>query len=232
MILAIWRKEVSVTWTTPIPYIVGGLFQAMLGLLFVDQLQARMQAVVQPLFPLAGFLLIITVPILTMRSIAEEARTGTLDLLLAIPIGAVPLVVGKWLAATTTVFAVVAPAVVYAWLVGLYGDPDAGPVISGFVGLALLASALTALGMLTSAATSSTPVAAMVSFVVAAALWFAGTAGNAIRAGGLLDHVSLSERVRSFANGAVDTGDAGFFVALILAALALAVVAVDARRLR
>lgn len=230
--LAICRKELSVIWTTPIPYIVGGLFQAILGLLFVDQLQARLQAIVQPLFPLAGFLLLITVPILTMRAIAEEARTGTLDLLLAIPVGAVPLVAGKWLATTATVFAIVSPAVAYAGLVELFGEPDAGPVIAGFVGLGLLAVALTAIGLLASSVTSSTPVAAMASFVVTAALWFAGTAGNAIRAGGVLDHVSLSERVRSFANGAVDTGDLGFFVALTLGALGLTVAAVDARRLR
>lgn len=231
-IATIWRKDLAVMWTTPLPYIVGALFQAILGLLFVDQLQARSQALVQPLFPLAGFLLIVTIPIICMRAIADEARSGTLDLLLAIPVGPAPLVIGKWLAAATSVVAVAAPAAAYPGLVAIFGDPDPGPVVSGFVGLALFAIAVTAIGVLASALTSSAPVAAMVSFVAVAALWFAGTAANAVRAGGVLAHLSLSERLRSFANGAIDTGDVGFFAAVTIAALAVAVTAVDGRRLR
>lgn len=229
---AIWRKDLRSTWVTPVPYVVGALFQAALGLLFVDQLQGRSQALVQPLFPLAGFLLLVTAPILTMRTFAEEARSGTLDLLLAIPVGPRPLVLGKWLAAVTTLLAVVAPAVAFAALVALFGDPDRGPVITGFLGLALLVAALAALGVLASALTSSAPVAAMVTFVVGAVLWFAGAAGSSIGTGGLLARISLSERLRSFAAGLVDTGDIGFLVALTVAALGCAAAAVEARRQR
>ncbi len=232
MTRAIFRKDMAVLWATPVPFVVGALFQAVLGILFVDQLQGRAQALVQPLFPLAGFLLLVTVPILTMRTLADEARSGTLDVLLAVPVGAGPLVLGKWLAATATLVAVTAPAAAYAALVGLFGDPDRGPVIAGFVGLALLVAALAALGVLTSACTSSAPVAAMFTFVISAVLWFSGTASATISAGGLLAHLSLSERLRSFAGGALDTGDIGFLVALTMACLGLAGAAVHARRRR
>lgn len=229
---AIWRKDLRALWVTPVPYLVGALFQAVLGVLFVDQLQGRSQALVQPLFPLAGFLLLVTTPILTMRSFADEARSGTLDLLLAVPVGARPLVVGKWLAATTTLLVVVAPAGAYAAMVAVFGDPDRGPIISGFLGLALLVAALAAIGVLASALTESAPVAAMITFVVAAVLWFAGTAGASIGTGGLLERLSLSERLRGFAGGAVDTGDVGFLVASTVAALGLAGAAVQFRRQR
>lgn len=229
---AIFRKDLAVLWSTPIPYVVGALFQAVLGLLFVDQLQGRAQALVQPLFPLAGFLLLVTVPILTMRSLADEARSGTLDVLLAIPVRPAPLVVGKWMAVTASLLAVTAPAAGYAGLVGLYGEPDRGPILAGFLGLALLVAALSALGVLASALTSSAPVAAMVTFVVGAVLWFSGTASTTISAGGLLSHLSLSERLRGFAGGAVDTGDVGFLVALTVGCLGIACAAVQARRRR
>lgn len=232
MTRAIFRKDMAVLWTTPVPFVVGALFQAVLGILFVDQLQGRSQALVQPLFPLAGFLLLVTVPILSMRVLADEARSGTLDVLLAIPVGARPLVLGKWLATTATILAVTAPAGAYAAMVALFGDPDPGPVIAGFVGLALLIAALAALGVLASACTTSAPVAAMFTFVVAAVLWFSGTASATISAGGLLAHLSLSERLRSFAGGALDTGDIGFLVALTVACLGLAGAAVQARRQR
>ncbi len=229
---AIFRKDMAVLWTTPVPFVVGALFQAVLGILFVDQLQGRSQALVQPLFPLAGFLLLVTVPILSMRVLADEARSGTLDVLLAIPVGARPLVLGKWLATTATILAVTAPAGAYAAMVALFGDPDPGPVIAGFVGLALLIAALAALGVLASACTTSAPVAAMFTFVIAAVLWFSGTASSTISAGGLLAHLSLSERLRSFAGGALDTGDIGFLIALTVVCLGLAGAAVQARRQR
>lgn len=229
---AIWRKDLRSTWATPVPYVVGALFQAALGVLFVDQLQGRSQALVQPLFPLAGFLLLVTAPILTMRSFADEARSGTLEVLLAIPVGARPLVLGKWLAATTTLLGIVAPAGAYAALVALYGDPDRGPIIAGFLGLVLLVASLSAIGILASALTTSAPVAAMATFVVASMLWFAGAAGGSIGTGGILSRVSLSERLRSFAAGVIDTGDVGFLVALVVGALGCAGAALQFRRER
>src|SRR5262249_2096106 len=77
-------KDLRTTWASPVPYVVGAGFHVALGLLYVNQLQVHEQAIVQPLFPLAGFLLVLTVPVLTMRALAEESRTGTLDLLVAI----------------------------------------------------------------------------------------------------------------------------------------------------
>lgn len=228
----IMGKDLAVTWATPVPYVVGALFQAVLGVLFLDQLQGRSQALVQPLFPLAGFLLLVTVPVLTMRAFAEEARTGSLDVLLAIPVGSGALTIGKWLASWLTVLVVVAPAGVYAALVALLGEPDRGPIVAGFFGLALLTAALTALCTFASSLTSSQPVAAMVGFVVAAVLWFSGTGGSVITFGGLLSHLSLSERLRSFAGGAIDTGDVGFLVALTIGLLGLTVASVEARRQR
>ena len=117
---AVAGKELTVLWSSPVPYVVGALFQGVLAALFVDQLHAREQAVVQPLFPLAGFLLLLTVPIITMRSFAEEARTGTLDLLQAAPVPPSPLVAGKWLAGWLTTLAMLLPTgvlvVIVRWL--------------------------------------------------------------------------------------------------------------------
>lgn len=229
---AITKKDLAVAWSTPIPYVVGGLLQAILGLLFLDQIQGRLQALVQPLFPLAGFLLLVTVPVLTMRSFADEARSGSLDVLLAIPVPSAALVVGKWLAAWATAVAVTAPAVAYAGLVWLYGEPDRGPVIAGFLGLLLLTAALSALGVCASALTSSQPVAVMIAFVVGAALWFSGSGGSAVRASGVLSHLSLSERLRAFSGGAIDTGDVGFLLAMTLVLLGFTFAALEARRAR
>lgn len=229
MIAAIVRKELAVTWSTWVPYVVAALFNGALGLLFIDQLQGRLQAIVQPLFPLAGFLLLITVPLLTMRAVAEEVRAGTLDVLLAIPVPAAALVAGKWIASWLTVIAVVAPSGAFAWLVSRYGDPDPGPIVAGFLGIVLLSAALTAAGIAASSLTSSQALAGMTSFVLAAMLWFA-SAATGVRAGASLARVSLSERLRGFAGGAIDSADAGFFVAVTVALLLIAMAGVTRRR--
>ena len=232
MIRAVVRKEMAVLWLSPIPYVIGALFQCVLAVLFVNQLEVRQQAVTQPLFPVAGFLLLVTAPVLCMRSFAEEARSGSLELLLAIPARARSLVLGKWVACFVTAVLVVAPAAVFAVLLSWWGDPDRGPAVGGFIGLVLLAAALTGVGVLASALTNSQPVAAMLSFFVALLLWFSHVGAEAIGAGSFLAHFSISERLRPFAGGVIDTTDVVFFVFLAVTALTVATTVVDARRLR
>ena len=232
MIRAVTGKDLRTLWASPVPYVVGATFHVALGLLMVDQLAARDQAVVQPLFPLAGFLLLLVVPVVTMRTLAEEARSGTLDQLLAVPVRSGGLVVAKWLASWLTVVVLAAPAAVFVVLTSLWGDPDDGPVITGFVGLAALAALATAVGVLASACTESQPIAAMAALFASIVGWFAHVGDPAVGDAGFLAAVSLSERLRLFAAGAIDTGDLTFFAAGTVAALLLATAIIDLRRLR
>ena len=229
---AVLRKELAVLWASPIPYVVGALFHLTVGLLYVNQLQGRNQAVLQPLFPIAGFLLLLLAPLIAMRSFAEEARTGTLDLLLAVPVHARPLVLGKWLACWTTTMVVVAPAGVFVLLLAMWAEPDFGPAITGFLGLALLAAAVSGVGVAASALSSSQPVAAVVAFIAGLLLWFSYVGSGTVSLGGLLLRLSLSERLRGFAGGAIDTADAGYFAVLAGSSLVVAAISVGGRRLR
>ena len=229
---AVVRKDLATLWSSPLPWVVGALLHAALGLLYFGDLQARQQALIQPMVPLAGFLLLAAAPVLSMRSFAEESRSGTLDLLLAVPARPRPLVLGKWLAAWGSALGVLAPAGAYVVLLRLWGRPDTGPVVSGFVGLVLFCAALTAIGVLTSSLSSSQPVAAVVALFVTLILWFAHVGSGALAAGPLLAHLSISERLRSFAAGVIDSGDVAFLAVVTVAALLLAMLAVDARRLR
>ncbi|HUR49112.1 MAG TPA: Gldg family protein [Acidimicrobiales bacterium] len=216
---AVCRKELATLWLSPLPYVVGALFHLVIGVLYVEQLEIRGQALFQPIFPIAGFLLIALVPILSMRTFAEEARTGSLDLLLAIPARARHLVVGKWLATAVSALVVVASLGVALALVSLWGSPDPGPAISGLIGLVLFSFALAAVGIAASSITSSQPVAALVAFFVGLILWFSHVGSESWAGGGVLAHFSLSERLRAFAGGVLDSTDAGLLVVLCLAGL-------------
>ena len=232
MTRAVVRKELAVLWSSPIPYVVGALLHLALGLLYVDQLDVRRQAVIQPLFPLAGFLLLVMVPLLTMRSFAEEARSGTLDVLQAARVRARPLVVGKWVASWVTGLAVFAPALVFVLLLSSWGEPDVGPVVAGFAGLALFCAALSGLGVLASTLTTSQPVAAVIALFLALLFWFADVADDAPTAGSVLLRFSFRERLRSFASGVIDTSDVAWFLLLLTGTLLLAGQAVETRKLR
>lgn len=232
MTRAVLRKELATLWTSPLPYALGAGLAALLGVLFVDQLQARDQAVTQPLFPLAGFLLLFAVPVLAMRSIAEEDETGSLHLLQAAGLTGWPLVAGKWLATWLTTLVVLLPAGAATGIVAMWGDPDPGPALSGFCGLALLAATVAGLGLLSSSLTRSPPVAALGATFVALVLWFSHVGSETLGVGPALASFSFSERLRAFASGGIDTADVVYFATASAVTLVLAALAVDAKRLR
>lgn len=224
MIAAVVRKELATLWVTPVPYVTGAVFHVALGLLAIDSFQARGQAVFQPVVPIAAFLLLIVVPILTMRLVADERRSGTLDLLLAIPVRPFPLMAGKWLAAFVTVLVVLAPVAMHVVLLAWWGEPDRGPIVAGLIGLVLLSAASVAVGMLASSLTSSQPVAAVSASFALLAAWFVRPSTDSVVLRTLTARLSLNERMRTFAAGGVDIGDTSF----LLTATAVALVAASA----
>ncbi len=232
MTLAILRKELKVLWASPLPYVLGAAFNATLGVLGWSQIVGRGQAVFQPLVPIAGFLVLLVAPILASRTFSDEIRTGTLELLLAIPVQRIPLVVGKYLAVCATMIVLIAPIGLFAFLLALYGDPDHGPILTGLLGLTLLCAALSAIGVAASALTSSQPVAAIGALFAVLVLWFAHTGSEALAVGGFLGAFSMSERLRPFAGGLIDLADIVFFVTIAATSLAGAAAAVEARRWR
>ena len=216
-------KELLAVWCTPLPYVAGAVFHATLAVLYLSELRARGQAVLAPLVPVAGFLLIVVVPVLAARAVAEERRLGTLDVLDAIPVSRPRLILAKWAATATTSLTVLAPAAGFAWLLSAWAEPDRGPMFAGLAGLAVLVLTLAAIGIAVSAASSQQAVAALVAMAIGLALWFAHVEPGAVRTGAILGRLSISERLRSFAGGAIDAGDLGFFALVTVVALALAV---------
>lgn len=232
MTRAILRKELKVLWASPLPYLLGAVFHATLGVQGWSQVTARGQAVFQPVVPIAGFLLLVVAPILSARSFADEIRTGTLELLLAARVPNVRIIVGKYLALVVTLWALLLPTAVFATLLALWGEPDLGPILSGFGGLALMAATLAAIGVFASSLTSSQPVAAIGALFAVLGLWFAHVGSDVPGSGGLIGALSISERLRTFASGLVTLSDGVYFVSVALAALAATMAALESRRWR
>ena len=224
-------KEVRALFYSPIAYAVIAVFLLLMGYSFTLTLFINKYATLIHIFFQSAGLLMLIVPIVTMRLFAEERKAGTLELLLTAPVRESQVVMAKYMAAMAIVLAMIALTGLYAVVLGMFGTPDWGPIYSGYLGLALLSSTLVALGVLVSALTSNQIVAAIVTIGVSFMLWMvdslAGMMPEALER--VLISLSLLARFTPFATGAMYTSDLGFFVSCTLLALFLAMRALARR---
>jgi len=229
--LALVDKELRGLFQAPIAWIVIGVFLGLTGYSFTLTLfNNRYATLVHIFFQVAGLLLLI-VPIITMRLLAEERRAGTLELLLTAPVKESHVVLAKYLAGMSVVLIMVGLTAAYAVVLGVYGTPEWGPIYSGYLGLALLASTLVSLGLAVSAFTSNQVIAAIVTIGISFFLWMVDTLAAMLP--DPLERVfislSLLARFTPFATGAMYTSDAGFFISTTLLALFVAMRALARR---
>jgi ABC-2 type transport system permease protein len=228
---ALAAKEIRALFVSPVAYAVIAVFLLLSGYSFAVTLIVSKQASLVQVFFQAAMQFVLLVPILTMRLFAEERRTGTLELLLTSPAREIDIVLAKFAAAMTVLLAMTGLTLTYALVIGLYGQPDWGPIYSGYLGLVLLAGALTALGLAISALTANQIVAAVVSLGIFGILWAIDSLASLLPPP--IDNwflgVSLLARFTPFAVGAMYTSDLGFFLALILLGLFLTVRALARR---
>jgi ABC-2 type transport system permease protein len=179
-------------------------------------------------------LLLFVVPVLTMRSFAEERRQGTDELILTSPVSPLEVVAGKYLGTSAVVLAIVGASAFFAGILLRYGDPERGPMWTAWLGLLLVTAALTALGIAVSAATESQVVAGFGSFVLFLMLfvadWPAESLGGA--AGATLRAIALPEHFEGFSRGVVSSADVVYFASLAALGLFAARTIVASQRWR
>jgi ABC-2 type transport system permease protein len=217
------RKELHATFTSPIAYTVATVFLLVLGYTFSLTLFATKVANLNYIFHQIYVLSILLVPVLTMRAFAEERRAGTLELLLTAPVPELAIVLAKFFAALSLMLLIFAFSLAYAVVLGLYGDPDWGPIYAGYLAIVLHAALLIALGLLASSVTENQVVAAALSLGAFLMLWFADSAAYLLPRPLELFvlNLSLIGHFKPAASGEVFLSDIGYFVTLSLLALFL-----------
>ncbi|MEZ4241262.1 MAG: hypothetical protein R3F59_34915 [Myxococcota bacterium] len=219
----------------PLAYAVLALFVllfALLTLWFDDWLTAGVASLRRPLWWAAACMLLV-VPAVTMRTFAEEWRSGTWVVLGTLPVSPLEVVLGKWLGAVGLLG--VALALTLPWPAALLwlGQPDLGPILGGYLGLWGAAATLAAVGVAASAATDSQVVAFLATFALGAAPWVVSQAlpllGPAQVA--LVEAASLDRQLLPLFRGVIDARSLALFAALTAVALRVAVQAVERRRL-
>ncbi len=218
---ALLAKETRALFTSPIAYVVIAIFALLMGYTFTSWLFVSQSASLVRMMHQAAILLLLFVPVLTMRAFAEERRQGTLALLLTTPAGEFAIVAAKFCASMTVILTMLALTLVCPAVLHYFGNPDWGPVYSGYLGLILLASALVALGLWISALTTNQIIAAIVTMGLSLLLWVGGTLGNLLPDpfDVVVMNASLIAHFTPFSLGALYLSDLGYFVTLILLGL-------------
>lgn len=239
-ILTVFRRELASYFATPLAYIFIVIFLVLAGALtfFVGSFFERGQADLQPFFNFHPWLYLVLIPALGMRLWAEERKSGTIELLLTLPISVGAVVVGKFLAAWA--FAGIALALTFpfwvtvAWL----GHPDNGVILASYIGSFLMAGGFLAVGSCLSALTKNQVIA----FVITAAACFLFTVSGSAIVLGLFQNwapQSLISTISSFSflthfqaivKGVIDLRDAVFFASVIGVFLLANVVLVDLKK--
>ncbi len=211
-------REFRRHFRTPAGFVFLTAFLLLASWLFFDALFATGQATLQPLFSLAPWLLVLFVPTVGMRLWTEERRTGTDELLLTLPVLDGQVVLGKFLGSLGFIaFALVLTFPLPA-LVALLGDPDPGPLVSGYIGLALLGAAYVSITLFASCAAGRRMSAFIAAVVAAFALTLVGEdfvlAATPRWLTPLLQHVGLARRLDSMSRGVLDSRDVVHFLSV------------------
>lgn len=226
------RREVGAYFVSPIAYIVMAGFLFIMGILFERSLFYSRQATLRYLFQNVVFLLIFVAPLLSMRLLAEEQRSGTLELLLTSPVRDWEVVLGKFAAALALFATMLALTLLYPLILLRFGNPDLGPILSGYLGALLMGASMLAIGVFASSLSQNQIVAGVAGMVMLLFLWLTGVLAEAF--GGpfstFLTNLSLVVHFPDFAKGVIDTKDAIYYLSVTAAGLFLATRSLEARR--
>jgi len=227
-VVSVARRELRAYFDSPVAYIVIVSFLAVAGWMFFSTLFLMGRADMRPFFAPSPFspsmLLVILAPAITMRLIAEERKSGTIELLLTMPMRDSEIVIGKFLAAVALVAVALLLTLAYPLTVSSLGALDWGPVVAGYVGMLLFASTLLAIGILCSALTENQIVAFIVAFLISGVLyyvyWLQFFMPPALAP--MIEFLSVSFHLDNMARGVVDSRDVVYYLSVTAGALFVA----------
>jgi len=248
MITTIALRELRSLFLSPLAWAILAVLQLIMAYLFLSQLDTFISLqpqlagiegapgvtdiVVAPILQTAGFLLLLIAPAITMRVFSDEKRNRTLALLLSAPVSMTEIVLGKF--AGVTLFFIVMLLMLAAMPLSLYAGTtlDAGKLLAGLLGLALLFSAFAAIGVFMSSLTEQPVIAAISTFGLLILLWIIDWSGSRREEmTGLFHYLSLQTHLQPFLKGLFSTADLAYYLLLIATFLILSIRRLDQQRL-
>ena len=247
------KRDLGSFFSSPVFYVVTTVFLILYGFIFSNILnffslqsfqsqQFRGMAaglnlnemVIEPSFHNTAVILLLIIPLITMRSFAEERRAKTFPLLLSSPIHLREIILGKFLACMTLVGAMILLSAYSTGYLLLVGQPEVGPILTGYLGMLLMSGCYVSMGLFASSLTDNQIVAAVISFGLALFMWIIGWGAQAAGPGlgQVLEYLSLITHLEHFLKGLMDTSDLIYYFSFILFGLFLTYRVLESSRWR
>jgi ABC-2 type transport system permease protein len=235
-IMAVFKKEITITFSSPIFYAAAFIFMVVSGYFFytnamvytIRSFQAGQNPflaerlnlsdfVVKPFFGDMAIVLLLMLPLITMRAYAEEKKMGTIELLFTYPISDGAVLAGKFAASMFTLLTMLVGTLLPLILLETFAHLDWGLILSGYLGILLLGAGFIALGLFTSSLTENQIIAAVLSFGAFLLFWIIGWAKSFAGPplGPILEHLSIVVHLDSFVRGLIDSRDLVFYLVFI-----------------
>jgi ABC-2 type transport system permease protein len=231
-ILPIFRRELRSYFNSPVAYVVIVVFLAIVGWFFTSNLFLMNVASLRVMFELIPLVFLFFVPAITMRLLAEEKKSGTLELLTTKPVTDSEIVIAKFLAAWTLLAAALVPTLLYLVTMMSLGSIDLGPVAAGYLGLLLMGGAYIAIGIFASSLTENQIIAFITSFLIVLALFLMDKVLMYLPEGlaSTVEFLGVDYHFSNIARGVIDSRDIIYFASLLGFSLLLATVSLERRK--
>lgn len=252
--IPVFKKEFKSYFSSPIAYVVIAMFLLISGYFFYNiysffsyvvfsmsmQRSTMMgqlnltEMVCRPLYSNIVVVILLMVPLLTMRLMAEEKKLGTIELLLTYPVRDVEVVFGKFAACLAVYCVMLGGTFLYPLMLSVDGNVEWGPVLSCYLGLFLIGGAFISVGLLISSLTENQIIAGACTFGLLLLFWLLGASERLVSPGlgSVLKHLSLLEHFEQFAKGVIDTKDIIFFLNVTFFSLFLTLRSLDSNKWR
>jgi len=250
-ILAIAGKELRGYFASPIGYVLIGFFALLFGwffytlLAFFERQSMQMaggpggamnvnQMLITPLLLNSTVVMLLVFPLITMRTYAEEKRSGTIELLLTAPITDFEIIMGKFLGALALFAGMLSVTLLHMGLLFFYGNPEWKPIATGYLGLLLMGGSFLSLGLFISSLTKNQIVAGMITFSVFLLLWVINWVSSFVspETQTVINYLSVTEHFDDFSRGIVDTKHIVYYLSFIATGRFLTMKSVDSERWR
>ena len=252
-ILSIAKREIKAYFTSPIAYVVISVFLVLTGFFFssaiswfsAQSIQLAQnpqyyqqininQMVFTPLFHNMSIILLLMLPLLTMRLFAEEKKVGTEELLFPSPISVGQIILGKYLAALAVLAIMLALTFLPAVFTFLWGNPELAQLLNGYLGLFLMGAAFIAAGIFFSSLTENQIVSAMLTFGALLLFWILNWASYSATGmwKGVLNYLSIFQHFDDMTRGILDTKDVAYYLSFAFVGIFLTHSVIQSRRWR
>ena len=247
------KRDLNSFFNSPIFYVITTIFLIIYSYIFINILSFfSMQSVqsgqfqqmgialninemvIEPSFQNMAVILLLMIPIVTMRSFSEEKKSKTFRLLLSSPIQLKEIVLGKFLACMIVVMVMVLLSSYSLGFLFMIAEPDIGPVLTGYLGILLMAGCYVSVGVFASSLTENQIVAAVITFGFSLFMWVIGWGAQSADSatGQVLKYLSIMEHMDRFLKGIIETSDLAYYLTFIIFGLILCHRVLDSNRWR